>query len=74
MGLTGLRAFLRIAKPGVDPGRKGYESSLDADPFANRNDWSRTSGLVIPNHALSPLSYIPKNARHGVLKLQWSFV
>ena len=42
------------------PNREGYESSLDADPSANRNDWSRTSGLVIPNHALPQLSYIPK--------------
>ena len=42
------------------PNREGYESSLDADPSANRNDWSRTSGLVIPNHALFHLSYIPK--------------
>ena len=42
------------------PSGEGYESSLDADPSANRNDWSRTSGLVIPNQAFCQLNYTQK--------------
>lgn len=29
------------------------------------NGWNRTSGLVVPDHALSLLSYIQRNGRLG---------
>jgi hypothetical protein len=33
---------------------------LILDDAVRRDDWNRTSGLVVPDHALSLLSYIPK--------------
>ncbi len=48
-------------RPG--PGEVTIDAMLGVlmlDDAVRRDDWNRTSGLVVPDHALSLLSYIPK--------------